>query len=120
MTKYELEILKIVSESCCHPTAEEVYSLLKEKYPGVVRATAYNNLNKLAEEGLVRKIISGYGGVRYDKTLRHDHMVCLKCGGIKDVFLPDIAKEISKGVGEEVSSYDLKINWICPECRTNK
>ena len=117
MTKYELEILRIVSESSCHPTSEDVYTRLKEKYPGVVRATAYNNLNKLSEEGMIRKVVSGQGSVRYDKTLRHDHLVCQKCRGIRDVYLPDMTTLFAEGVGEEITSYDLKINWICPDCR---
>ena len=85
MTKYELEILKIISESHEHLSADEVYEVLKKKYPGVVKATCYNNLNKLTDEGLIRRIILDNNSCRYDRLIRHDHLVCRKGGKIKDV-----------------------------------
>ena len=117
VTKYELEILRIINESHDHPTVDEVYERLKEKYPGVVKATCYNNLNKLSEEGLVRRVVTEKGGDRFDRTLRHDHLRWSKCGKISDVFLSDISSSIEKELGQHIESYDLKINWICPECR---
>ncbi len=47
MTKYEIEILRIISESNKHLTADEVYESVKVKYPSMVKASSYNNLNKL-------------------------------------------------------------------------
>ena len=94
MTKYELEILRIINESHDHPTVDEVYERLKEKYPGVVKATCYNNLNKLSEEGLVRRVVTEKGGDRFDRTLRHDHLLFSKCGKISDVFLSYISSSI--------------------------
>ena len=117
MTKYELEILKIISESHEHLSADEVYEVLKKKYPGVVKATFYNNLNKLTDEGLIRRIILDNNSCRYDRIIRHDHLVCRKCGKIKDVYLKDMTSTLKMELGEEVESYDLKINWICPDCR---
>ena len=116
MTKYELEILKIISESFEHLSADEVYEVLRKKYPGVVKATCYNNLNKLTDEGLIRRIVLENGACRYDRIVRHDHLVCRKCGKIKDVFLKDMTSSLKKELGEEVESYDLKINWICSDC----
>ena len=117
MTKYELEILRIISESSEHLSADEVFEIVKEKYPGVVRATCYNNLNRLTDEGLIRRIVTETGGYRYDKTIRHDHLVCKKCGKIKDVYLNDMTSSFKMILGEDIESYDLKIYWLCPECR---
>ena len=116
MTKYELEILNIISNSCEHLSADEVYELLKKKYPGVVKATCYNNLNKLTDGGLIRRIVLDNNSCRYDRTMRHDHLVCIKCEKIKDVYLKDMTSSLKKELGVEVESYDLKINWLCPDC----
>ena len=56
MTKYEKEIYHIITASMEHLTVEQIFAELKEKYPGVVIATVYNNVNKLWEAGLIRKI----------------------------------------------------------------
>lgn len=117
MTKYELEILRIISESSEHLSAEEVFEIVKKKYPKVVRATCYNNLNRLTDEGLIRRIVTENGGYRYDKTIRHDHLVCKKCGCIKDVYLNDMTSSFKMILGEDVESYDLKIYWLCPKCK---
>ena len=117
MTKYELEILRIISESFEHLSADEVYELLKGKYPGVVKATCYNNLNKLIDEGLVRKIVMDNGVSRYDRTVRHDHLVCKKCGKIEDVYLNDMTSLFKSDLSQDIESSDLKVYWICPECR---
>ena len=117
MTKYEIEILRIISESHEHLTADEVFDVLKTKYPGVVKATCYNNLNKLTDQGLIRRIVMDNGGCRYDKIVRHDHLVCRNCGKLKDVFLKDITSSLKTDLGEDIDSYDLKIYWLCPDCR---
>ena len=54
---------------------------------------------------------------RYDKRLRHDHLVCRNCGKLKDVFLKDITSSLKTDLGEDIDSYDLKIYWLCPDCR---
>ena len=56
MTKYEKEIFAIISTSREHLTVEQVFNKLREIHPKVVLATVYNNLNKLLEEGLIRKV----------------------------------------------------------------
>ena len=49
MTKYEKKIYDIVNTSREHMTAEQIFDTLKQTYPGVSRATVYNNLNKLCD-----------------------------------------------------------------------
>ena len=56
MTKYEKEIYRIVNSSRDHMTAEQMFSALREVYPTVSLATIYNNLNRLCEAGLLRRI----------------------------------------------------------------
>ena len=44
-------------------------------------------------------------------------MVCIKCGRLADVKLPDLTEEIERNSGEKIISYDLRIRYICPECK---
>ena len=79
MTKNARSILDIINDSDSHLTAEQIYLQLKEKNKTVVLATVYNNLSYLYKEGLIRKLsVEGYPD-RYDKIVRHDHLICRKC-----------------------------------------
>ena len=49
MKKYRVKIQEIIENSHSHLTAEEVFRLLRETFPQVVRATVYNNLNALCK-----------------------------------------------------------------------
>ena len=117
MTKYEKEIYRIVNDSHNHLTAEQVYEAVKKVYPAVSRATIYNNLNKLCDSRFIRRVsLEGYPD-RYDRIVRHDHLVCEKCGKLMDITLEDLTASLKKQLGENFDSYDLKVFYICDECR---
>lgn len=116
MTKNAEYILEIINSSNSHLTAEQIYLRLKKKNKTVVQATVYNNLSALYQKGLIRKIsVEGYPD-RYDRTLRHEHLVCRKCGKLSDIVLKDLTAVLQKQVDIPMLSYDLKINYICDEC----
>lgn len=80
MTKYAQQILDIINTSSDHLTAEQIYLRLKASISKVVLATVYNNLNLLYEQDKIRKVsVEGYPD-RYDKTVKHDHLVCKNAG----------------------------------------
>ena len=116
MTKNAAYILDIINDSDNHLTAEQIFLSLKERNRTVAQATVYNNLSYLYKEGLIRKIsVEGYPD-RYDKILRHDHLVCRKCGRLAGMLLEDLTEKLQSQLGIQMLSYDLKINYICEEC----
>ncbi len=117
MTKYAKKILEIVESSRSHLTAEQVFEQLRETYPSVVLATVYNNLNRLWEEDRIRKISVEGMPDRYDRIVRHDHLVCRKCGRLLDVDLGDLTEQLEKKAGIPILSYDLKLVFLCEACR---
>ena len=117
MTKNAKQILKIVNDSRDHLTAEQIYLRLRESGEKTVLATVYNNLSRLCEQGLVRRVCVEGSPDRYDRTVRHDHLVCQRCGRLSDITLEDMTARLEQETGMEILSYDLKINYICPECR---
>lgn len=116
MTKYAKKILEIVESSRSHMTAEQIFEELKKTYPQVVLATVYNNLNKLWSENLIRKISAEGIADRYDRTERHDHLICRKCGKLTDVNLNDMTELFEKQLGLSILSYDLKLLYLCGDC----
>lgn len=117
LTKYGEQILTIVMRKGEHPTAEQVFMEMKVNNPKIAQGTVYNNLNALVDEGRIIRISEPGFPDRFDNTTRHDHMVCIKCGRLADVKLPDFTEEIERNSGEKIISYDLRIRYICPECR---
>ncbi len=90
---------------------------LRETYPTVVLATVYNNLNRLWEEDRIRKVSVEGMADRYDRIQRHDHLVCRRCGRLSDVDLGDLTAQLEKKAGISILSYDLKLIYLCEECR---
>lgn len=117
MTKYEKEIFDIINRSREHLTVEQIFQRLKESYPNVVLATVYNNLNRLLEAELIRKVSIEGMPDRYDRMTKHDHLVCRQCGKLADITFEDLTASLREQLGEEFLYYDLKVYYLCPECR---
>ena len=107
MTKYEREIYGIINAGESHMTAEQVYEALRGLYPGVSLATVYNNLNRLTDEGLIRRIGVEGSPDRYDRASKHDHIVCTRCGRLSDRSFADLTASLREQLGEDFVNADL-------------
>ena len=120
MTKYAQKILEIVESSRNHMTAEQIFDELRRSYPSVALATVYNNLNRLSAEDRIRRISVEGMPDRYDRTARHDHFVCKRCGRLSDITLADLTELLEKQVGVSILSYDLKLLYLCDKCKKER
>lgn len=117
MTTYEREVYHIITGSGEHLTVEQIYTKIKNKYPKIVLATVYNNVNKLWKAGLIHKITVENMPDRYDRVIKHDHLVCQRCGKLADILFDDLTASLRRQLGEDFLSYDLKVFYLCPACR---
>ena len=75
-----------------HLTAEELFSMSKPLNASISLETVYHNLHKLCIAGMIRNIsIAGQSG-RYDRIVRHNHVVWQKCGKLVDICFPDLTE----------------------------
>lgn len=118
--RYESSILELIQTAEEHMTAEQIFFTLKQRYPSVVLATVYNNLNNLYQHGKIRRISVEGCPDRYDKNTRHDHLVCRRCGSLSDLHLTDLTAELERQTGFPIEGYDLKIRYLCPRCRAKE
>jgi Fe2+ or Zn2+ uptake regulation protein len=118
MSKKKDFLLELVRRRPVHLTAEEIYLLAKAELPSISMATVYNNLGALAAEGKIRRIHIVGQADRYDRsTSPHEHMVCDRCGEIRDLSIPNFAQALTAETGEAVLSYELNIHYLCQTCR---
>lgn len=118
MTKQRAVILEVIRSDMCHHTADEIFTLAKERLPGISRATVYNNLKALETSKLIRRITGDSLSDRYDNSyVPHGHMICEKCGSVRDFNLRNFDKQLSDAIGSEFNSYELKVRYVCDECR---
>ncbi len=113
-------ILEMVSNANNHPTAEDIYQQARAEGKRMSMATVYNNLNTLVKEGLIRRLTIDGKSDHFDKTSRHDHLVCSRCGKIRDLKLEDMTAMLERTSGERLKSYDLKLIYVCKECSNKK
>ena len=99
-----------------HPTAEEVYGWLQERYPEIGRATVFRNLSILAEEGRAVKLHFPDEVTRYDPTVDgHYHFMCRKCECIID--LPVNAKiPLPESDAFIADAQDIQFYGYCRSC----
>lgn len=103
-----------------HPTAEEVYTALKQENPNLSLGTVYRNLNQLSEAGMLLKIPIADGSDRFDgRTDRHYHMICEKCSRVFDVeldCLDTIPQTVMEAEGHRITRVTLNLKGICAAC----
>lgn len=116
--------LSLVSEEvkrlCSHPTADEVYASLVKEHPSISRGTVYRNLNRLCDEGVIRKIEIPDGADRFDSNCsEHYHIRCDRCGSVCDAdmdYIPDMEQRVKDTHGFHLTGYDIIFHGICPQC----
>lgn len=69
-----------------HPSAEQVWARVKQRFPMLSRATVYNTLNLFVEKGLLRELVLSEGKVVFDPKLRpHHHFIDDETQNIVDI-----------------------------------
>ncbi len=120
-TKQKEIILQAVRSSCIHPTAEEVYLEVNKIDPKISVSTVYRNLQEMAEDGLIEKLIDKFGINRFDgMNCKHYHFVCTNCDKIFDLGIPyneDINSLVKK---HHVDCHSIVFRGICNDCHNHK
>lgn len=70
-----------------HPTAEQIYESLHEQNPTLSLGTVYKTLDTFTDVGLIERIPSEGGKMRYDANLTpHNHIFCKESEEIIDLY----------------------------------
>lgn len=121
LTPQRQAVLRVVSESAEHLTANEIFEAARRELPSISFATVYNSLKYLKESGLIREIHFGKASSRYDgETSRHDHAVCSECGRLTDFDLAETSQLMRAAARRsrfKPESIHLTLVGLCPDCQ---
>lgn len=123
VTLPRLKILQILeSTKRRHLSAEEISNALGETGDDVSLATVYRVLTQFETAGLVirHNFEGGHSVFELNEGEHHDHLVCVKCGFVKE-FMDKIIEErqryIAADAGFLMTDHSLNIYGICQKCR---
>jgi Fur family ferric uptake transcriptional regulator len=120
LTNQRKIIMEQLRSVTTHPTADEIYGMVREKMPRISLGTVYRNLEVLSSLGLVRKLENAAGQKRFDGDMTpHHHIRCEVCGRVGDIFdAPEISGiEQRLTTDFQITGHSLEFTGICPECR---
>ncbi len=113
-------LVRATTEGLGHPSAEDVYTAVRQAIPSISLATVYKALEALVASDLVVKLSGDEGSARYDaRGENHYHLRCLKTGSVRDLetrFDPELIAKLDPALtaslqdqGFHVTGYRLEI-----------
>lgn len=103
-----------------HPTADMLYTSIREEYPNISLGTVYRNLNLLVDLGEIQKLTCGDGKDHFDADITpHYHFLCRTCGSVLDLPLEafdDLEQKAAECLGGRVDSHTIYFHGDCPSC----
>ena len=120
LTAQRRVIAETLSGEHVHLTADEVLRRARRALPELSVATVYNTLNELVALGELRVVETGRGRVRYDPNVDrpHDHLICLQCGEIHDVYAEgEVRLSRAQQFGHRIVARETTFKGYCPRCR---
>jgi len=123
LTTQRKVILEELRKVDTHPTADEVYGMVRKRLPRISLGTVYRNLETLSEQGSILKLEKAGTQKRFDGNPNpHHHVRCIHCGRVGDVtHVPDTLG-LEAGVESmfEITGHSLEFVGVCPWCRAER
>ena len=117
----------LYEDSCKHPSPEEIYDRVKDKYPEIGLATIYRTLQLMEDLGIVYKMNFNDGLSRYELCLsnahQHHHLICMQCGRVEEVeidLLEGLEASIEENKGFQITDHSVKFFGICKSCQKSR
>jgi Fur family peroxide stress response transcriptional regulator len=122
LTPQRLAILNILAASEAHPSVDEIFKEVTNRFPTTSIATVYKTIALLKELNEVLELGFPDGSNRYDghRPYPHPHAICTNCRKIMDPEISsvdELSEEMRKKTGYSFSFHRLDFFGICPECQ---
>lgn len=120
MTTQRQVILEELRKVNTHPSADEIYAMVRKRLPRISLGTVYRNLEILCGRGKIQKLELGRSLKRFDAVAQdHYHIRCRDCGRIIDA--PPgvdvcISQDLSENTDFKIIGHQLEFIGVCPAC----
>ena len=120
MTRQRKVILEVLRSADTHPSADEIYELVRKQLPRISLGTVYRNLEILSESGEIQKLELGSAQKRFDGVAEnHYHIRCIQCDRVDDAppeLEVKISHELKGATAYKIIGHKLEFIGICPDC----
>ena len=104
-----------------HPTADLVYSNIRQECPNISLGTVYRNLTLLADLGEIQRLRVGDGIDHFDAdTSSHYHFICSDCGAVIDLemdSIDNIMDVAARNFDGSIQGHFTYFYVKCPKCK---
>ncbi len=121
LTPQRVELVRLIAVSEGHPSANQLYTKIKQQFPTMSHATVYKTLALLKEMDQVLEIDlrddSHYDG---NRPQPHPHLICMKCNKIIDgevSLSQESLLELEQVSGYKILRPQITLYGLCPDCR---
>jgi Fe2+ or Zn2+ uptake regulation protein len=122
VTPQRQAIFRLLHGDDGHPTVESLYDSARSEMPTISLKTVYQTVHDLEAMGEVSLLDLGTGSVRVDPNVEHSHhhLICSRCGKVRDVpvELPAFRVPARLRRGFSVSSVEVNFRGLCDDCAT--
>ena len=120
LTSQKKIILDYLMSVKTHPTAEDVYTIVKRKLPQISMGTVYRVLKNLDEKNKAQTILSKKAA-HFDADISpHTHFVCQECDRVFDIedecYKCGTLEKKKTKVGK-IKNYKIIFYGICKQCQ---
>lgn len=114
-------IYDCLCQSKAHPSAETIYSQLKQEIPDLSLGTVYRNLTLFKNQGKAISVATVNGVERFDgNTQPHVHFICNGCSAVidlEDMAVPQSLTATAENTcGGKVTECQLSFTGLCQTC----
>jgi Fur family ferric uptake transcriptional regulator len=120
MTRQRSVILEELRKVDTHPTADELYTIVRGRLPHISLGTVYRNLEYLVAAGEIARLETSGSSMRFDGDASgHLHVRCVHCGRLADLVHPLVMPalhEIRVGGFDKIVGARVEFDGVCDQC----
>lgn len=113
-------IFRLLHGADTHPTVESLYEAARAEMPTISRKTVYQTVHDLETMGEVAVLDVGTGAIRVDPNVEHahHHLVCTRCGTVRDVLLDVADLRVPARYRREfrIEAVEVVFRGLCESC----
>lgn len=123
MTQQRKMILEVLRNTKTHPSADEIYELVKQRLPRISLGTVYRNLEVLSALGMIQVLELSGSLKRFDwDPNKHYHIRCVRCDRVENAPIAPMSQlenKLYESTVFEIIGHNLEFTGLCPECTEN-